>query len=143
MKAKKTTLFLCALMLLQNFIALSNTKNIAKNTVPEGMQVTLFKQDKTLGWISQGDLVYNENSFSLNLIENTNYIIKITKKGYASRTYCFSTTANNSKAISGIKFSFDMDFFKYKKEADGNLSDLVVSLTGTNSSTTNVEINKF
>lgn len=140
---KKITLFLCALMLLQSFIVLSNTKNRIKNTVPEGMQVTLFKQNKTLGWVNQGALVYNENSFSLNLVQNTNYIIKITKKGYASRTYCFSTTANNNKAISDIRFSFDMDFFKYKKEADGNLLDLVVSLTGTNSSTTDVEINNF
>ena len=153
MKLNKLNLLFCAFVLIQSFVAYSNTKNSkinleiiglgAENNLPEGVLVTLFKEDKQFGWISQGDLVYTESGFSLNLSANNNYIIKIKKKGYASRTYCFSTELNNTEAINNIKFSFDLNFFKYKTEMEENASDLFVSFTNNNSSSNSVNVNKF
>lgn len=152
MKLKTLNLFFCVFLLTHNISANSNVKKSKKNQkiislcsenkMPDGVFVTLFKEDEESGWINQGNLAYNTNGFSVTVIENTNYIIKITKKGYASRTYCFSTELNSKETISNIKFSFDLNFFKNKNEED-NLSDLSVSLTCNNLGVNCVAINKL
>ena len=113
------------------------------NALPEGIQVTLFKQDSQLAWVNQGSILYAKRSFSMLLTENSNYVIKITKNGFASRTYCFSTLVSNKETISDIKFSFDLNFFKFNNEAGGRSSDLSFSLTCNGSNSNSIGVNKF
>lgn len=158
MKSKKLFLILCLIALQMAVIAQSKTKmpNNPKinleivglgegNALPDGIQVTLFKQDSQLAWVNQGSILYVKRSFSMLLNEKSNYIIKISKNGFASRTYCFSTSFSNKEIISDIKFSFDLNFFNYNTEAEGRSrnSDLAFSMTSNGVNSNNIGVNKF
>ena len=155
MKSKKLNLIFCAIVLACSIHASSNTKMVKspkinleiiglgeENVLTEGIKVTLFKQDEKLGWINQGSIAYDKSSLSMSLVQNNNYIIKITKKGYVSRTYCFSTLFNDKETVSEIKFSFDLNFFMFNNEAECKYSDLSFTLT-SNCPTSIIGVNKF